>query len=168
MIDLRTLILLSLVIAVTCLRELFPIRYHHQNQRYSQRYFAHKTALCSLPSSSLAIMDKCMTIKCPFFRRRAIDSLEFIVSIINFVLLTRHKSIPIAFNTEATTSIGTIKLTNQTVAEIARCILNDWRGKNPNGFDGKGIRSSRHIRSISISSFWRILFLIQVITSPVL
>eukprot|EP01036_Dinobryon_divergens_P030303 gene30303-39525_t len=84
-------------------------------------------------------MDKCMTIKCPFFRRRAIDSLEFIVSIINFVLLTRHKSIPIAFNTEVTTSaVGTIKLTNQTVAEIARCILNDWRGKNPNGFDGKG------------------------------
>ena len=140
MIDLRTLILLSLVMAVTCLRELFPLRHHHHNQLYSQKYCAHKTALCALPSSSLAIMDKCMTIKCPFFRRRAIDSLEFIVSIINFVLLTRHKSIPIAFNTEVTTSaVGTIKLTNQTVAEIARCILNDWRGKIPNGFDGKGI-----------------------------
>ena len=142
MIDLRTLIVLSFVTAVSCLRELFPIRYNDNKNKHF--LYSRNTALRSIPSSSLAIMDKCMTIKCPFFRRRAIDSLEFINSIINFVLLTRHKSIPITFNTETKTSVGMIKHTNQTVTEIARCILNDWRGRNPTGFDGKGTQYSPH------------------------
>ena len=131
---LTTVITLSSMIAVTCLRP--EISIHHNNYIHYQKRFHDKISSSSLSSSSM--MDKCMTIKCPFFRRRAIDSVEFIISIMNFVLLTRHKSIPITFSSEIASFVGTVKRTNQTVNEIAFCILNDWQGKNPYGFDGKG------------------------------
>lgn len=131
---LTTVIILSSMIAVTCLRP--EISIHHNNYIHYQKRFHNKISPSSLSSSSM--MDKCMTIKCPFFRRRAIDSVEFIISIMNFVLLTRHKSIPITFNSDIASFVGTVKRTNQTVNEIAFCILNDWQGKNPYGFDGKG------------------------------
>lgn len=83
-----------------------------------------------------AMMSKCMLIKCPFFRRRAIDFLEAITAVSKFVLLTRHKSLPdINFG-------STSLLCNKTVGlpfiEIARCILSDWKGKSSSGTEGKG------------------------------
>lgn len=85
----------------------------------------------------VAFSKKAVTIKCPFFRRRAIDFIESTMKVMNF-LIARHKSTPLsmlAFNIVR----GEIsKVRNATIDEIAMIIRNDWNIRDEGHGDGKG------------------------------
>mmetsp|Transcript_31111 Transcript_31111/g.44716 ORF Transcript_31111/g.44716 Transcript_31111/m.44716 type:complete len:337 (-) Transcript_31111:54-1064(-) len=92
--------------------------------------------------TSEIMYNKCMSIKCPFFRRRAIDLVETALSLYKFVILTRHKSIDIPgirlenYNQHLLTISK--KTPNLCINQIRDMLLSDWRGKNQIEFDGKG------------------------------
>jgi hypothetical protein len=72
-------------------------------------------------------------IKCPFFRRRAFDTLEALKRIFVFVA-ARHKSIPFFPNPAATSPIR--KILNLPVSEVAAIVQKDWIGRRQH--QGKG------------------------------
>lgn len=98
------------------------------------------SSLSSSQSSSRGILDQidnlyetCSGIKCPFFRRRAIDLVENIQLTLNFIV-ARHKSIPFIdlskylINIEVSDSVKSNhnKTINLPIKDVAEIIYNDW------------------------------------------
>jgi hypothetical protein len=77
-----------------------------------------------------AMYNDSLQIKCPFFRRRATDSVDGLASVVQFIL-ARHKSLPIPvlpgqqiiLNSMATKSQGL------SIEQISNILLIDWRGQ---------------------------------------
>lgn len=75
-----------------------------------------------------SLYEKSLKIKCPFFRRRAFDSIESLKRILYF-LIARHKSIPFfpIPNVKAEDLVKTYEL---TIDELANIIYKDWMGSS--------------------------------------
>ena len=89
------------------------------------------------------LYNKSLKIKCPFFRRRATDSIDGVAMVIQFVL-ARHKSLP-TLTLPGSQSMGTYgqnKIENLSLIQLTKFIEADWRGKqampSSNGANGKG------------------------------
>jgi len=82
--------------------------------------------------------DSMISIKCPFFRRRASDILEGLDMILRFVLI-RHKSVlnlpPLGCRTtQQQTSAAQKKNTNLSKEEIYTLLHNDWKTTTDKGY----------------------------------
>mmetsp|Transcript_28536 Transcript_28536/g.47930 ORF Transcript_28536/g.47930 Transcript_28536/m.47930 type:complete len:320 (+) Transcript_28536:75-1034(+) len=73
-----------------------------------------------------ALYEKSFKIKCPFFRRRAFDSIESLKRILFFVV-ARHKSTPFFPNPQIKSPIR--KIMNLDLDAIAGVIQYDWMGR---------------------------------------
>ena len=94
-----------------------------------------------LTSSGLPLLESLYSqtsrIKCPFFRRRASDTIDCLHSVGNF-LIARHKSIdPSFFLPPGCKSFGESKLEQLSIEDIASIIESDWKGKQSSSL-GKG------------------------------
>jgi hypothetical protein len=88
-----------------------------------------------------AMYNDSLQIKCPFFRRRATDSVDGLASVVQFIL-ARHKSLPLPIlpGQQVILSSTSIKSQGLTVEQIAKILLIDWRGqvKKSDLTSGKG------------------------------
>lgn len=75
-----------------------------------------------------AMYNDSMKIKCPFFRRRATDSVDGIASVVRFIL-ARHKSLPIPMlpGSQQVSISSTPKLHGLSVNAISSIIAKDWK-----------------------------------------
>ena len=75
-----------------------------------------------------AMYNKSLKIRCPFFRRRATDSVDSIASVVQFIL-ARHKSLPLPILPSNQPSLRTsgIKILGLSVSLIANILLKDWK-----------------------------------------
>lgn len=88
-----------------------------------------------------AMYSKSLKIKCPFFRRRATDSVDGLASVVQFVL-ARHKSLPLPNlpGSQLILSTSTKKVLGLTVHQIANILEKDWKSNgDPDSMtSGKG------------------------------
>lgn len=88
-----------------------------------------------------AMYSKSLKIKCPFFRRRATDSVDGLASVVQFVL-ARHKSLPIPIlpGSQQILSSSSIKAFGLSVNTIANILAKDWKCQRSFGSltSGKG------------------------------
>ena len=77
-----------------------------------------------------AMYSKSLRIKCPFFRRRATDSVDGLASVFQFVC-ARHKSLPIPIlpGSQQMISSTALKNTGLSVYAIADIIRRDWKSQ---------------------------------------
>ena len=77
-----------------------------------------------------AMYSKSLRIKCPFFRRRATDSVDGLASVFQFVC-ARHKSIPIPTlpGTQQMVISTALKQTGLSIDAIADIIKRDWKSQ---------------------------------------
>ena len=77
-----------------------------------------------------AMYSKSLKIKCPFFRRRATDSVDGLASVVQFVL-ARHKSLPIPVlpSGQLIISNSAVKLSGLSVSHVANILEKDWKCK---------------------------------------
>lgn len=75
-----------------------------------------------------AMYSDSMKIKCPFFRRRATDSVDGMASVVRFIL-ARHKSLPIPMlpGSQQISISSTPKLYGLSVSAISNVIAKDWK-----------------------------------------
>lgn len=78
-----------------------------------------------------AMYNKSLRIKCPFFRRRATDSVDSLASTVRFVL-ARHKSLPIPIlpGNQHTLSTPTIKTHGLSLDTLSNIIQKDWKSSS--------------------------------------
>ena len=77
-----------------------------------------------------AMYSKSLRIKCPFFRRRATDSVDGLASVFQFIC-ARHKSLPILIlpGTQQIISSTALKQTGLSIDAIAEIIKRDWKSQ---------------------------------------
>lgn len=77
-----------------------------------------------------AMYSNSLRIKCPFFRRRATDSVDGLASVFQFVC-ARHKSLPILIlpGTQQIISSTALKTTGLSIDAIADIIRRDWKSQ---------------------------------------
>lgn len=98
-----------------------------------KRVTALEAAATHTEESLNALYENSFKIKCPFFRRRAFDTIEALKRVFVFVL-SRHKSIPFFPSPVAKSPIR--KTQNLPMVELAALVQKDWLGKRPHA--GKG------------------------------
>lgn len=73
------------------------------------------------------LYDRSLSMKCPFFRRRSTDLLEGLDMIMRFLIIQRHKSLPLITRVGATPFTKNKHLSIQEVAETIRV---DWKSSS--------------------------------------
>ena len=88
-----------------------------------------------------AMYNNSLKIKCPFFRRKATDSVDGLASVLQFVL-ARHKSLPLPTlpGSQLLPNYSSKKILGLSVSQISNILLNDWKsnGKSDSLTSGKG------------------------------
>ena len=85
------------------------------------------------------LYNKSLKIKCPFFRRRATDSIDGVAMVVQFIL-ARHKSFP-TLTLPGSPSMGTYgqqKIENLSLTQLTKFIEADWHSKQTSIPNGKG------------------------------